>query len=233
MIVSAVEARLENQLVDLRRRQCLTRTDEAFAHRFCEDPFRVESGAIVLDRDDDVAALVVGAERQPSIGSLPGLAAALGILDAVVHAVANHVHQRVVDVLDNAPIELGVFAREDELDRLPRFLGEVADESCHLLERLADGHHAHRHGVLLQVTRDPFQLRQVPGQSLVGGHQQRRIFLEDRLRDDELADHVHEVVELARVHLDRCLAGDVVHAPSRRPAAGRSRFASSGCLFDG
>ena len=47
------------------------------------------------------------------------------------------------------------------------------------------------------------QLREVAREPLVGEPDQRRVGVDDRLHDHQLADHVDEVVELARVHLDR------------------------------
>jgi hypothetical protein len=44
----------------------------------------------------------------------------------VVDAVAHHVHQRIVDVLDHLAIELRVLARENQIDLLARMFREVA-----------------------------------------------------------------------------------------------------------
>ena len=67
-------------------------------------------------------------------------------------------------------------------------------------------HHAHRHRSALELRGDAPELRHVAGEPLVGHARERRILGDQRLQDDELADRIHEHVELARVDLDRRLA---------------------------
>ena len=102
--------------MNLRLRQRCARIDQLLRHGFAMDPLRVEPGAVVGDGDDNVAALVIGGERQPSLRRLAGAAASFGILDAVIDAVPQHVHQRIADFLDDLAIELRVFAGDDQVE---------------------------------------------------------------------------------------------------------------------
>ena len=157
--------------------------------------------------------------RSVAVRRLAGRRRARRRLDAVIDAVAHHVHQRIVDVLDDACDRARCLRpRAPGRWSCPNLLAQVAHQARHLLERLADRHHAHRHRVALQIAGDPLQLRQAAAEALVGRSRQRRIFGEDRLRDDQLADHVDEVVELPRVDLDRALVFRPVHA-SPTPAS--------------
>ena len=121
----------------------------------------------------------------------------------MVDAVARHVHQRVRDLLDHLAIELGVLAGDDEIHRLAGAAAQVAHDPRHLLERLPDRHHAQRHRVALQLGGEPPQLRHVARQAAVDERRQGRVLLNQRLDDDQLADHVHQVVELPGIDLDR------------------------------
>ena len=118
---------------------------------------------------------------------------------------------------------------QHQLDVLAGLLAEVADQPRHLLERLADRHHAHRHRVALQVAGDALQLRQAAAEALVGGRARGPGPRPgSRLRDHELADHVDQVVQLAGVDLDRArrLAGAAGPAPACR-RRGRARRAGA------
>ena len=162
---------------------------------------------------------------------MPAAVAHVWRLDAVVDAVADHVHERIGDLLDDLAIELGVLAAEHELDRLVRLAPQVADDAGDLLERLADRHHAQRHRAALQVGGDALQLAEVAGQPRVDARRQHRVFLDQRLHDDQLADGVDEAIQLARVDLDR---GVLVRRGEWRRRRGlgsadvRLRFVASG-----
>ena len=204
--------------MDVGRGELRARGDEAVAHGLGVDAIGVEAGAVVDDLDDDVAALVRGAQAQRRLGRLAGGGAALRRLDAVVDAVADHVHQRVVDVLDDLAIELGLLALQHQLDVLAGLLAQVADQAGHLLEDLPDRHHAHRHRVALQVAGDALQLGHAAAEALVDRLGEGRVGGEDRLGDDQLADHVDQVVQFAGVDLDRALRLDA----TRRRRGGRT-----------
>jgi hypothetical protein len=177
--------------------------------------------AIVGNLDDDRTALVEGAQRETAGRALAGGGARLRRLDAVIDAVADHVHQRVVHVLDDLAIEFGVLSRQRQLDRLAGALAQVADETRHLLERLANGHRAHRHRAALQLGRDATQLGEVARQLLVDNRAQRRMLVDERLQDDEFADGVDHAVQLARVDLHRGLRVAGVLRRGRRGGRGR------------
>lgn len=199
------EARLEDQLVNLRGRQRRPLGHQPLLDGLGEDAIRVQPRAIVGDLDDDVAGFVERAQADRCLGRLAGGDARIGRLHAVIHAVAQHVHQRIVDVLDHAAIELRVLALQRQVDGLARFLAQVPDQPDHLLEGLPDGHHAHGHRVALQVARDPLELREAAAEPFIGGPRERGILGEDRLGDHQFAHHVDEVVELARIDLYRPL----------------------------
>ena len=180
----------------------LVRRDQALRDGFGPDLLGVQPGAVVGDGNDDAAALVERTEHELAMGRLAGADPRFGVLDAVIHAVAHHVHQRVVDVLDDLPVKLGVLAAQFEVHGLARLPAQIADETGHLLEGLLHRHHAHGHGVALQVGRDALQLAQIPGQPFVRHAAQRGILLDHGLDDDQLTDHVDQVVQLPGVHLD-------------------------------
>ena len=70
----------------------------------------LDAGAVVAHLDDDLVAAVARAQRDHALVGLAGGAARGGQLDAVVDGVAHEVQQRVVELLDEHLVELGVAA---------------------------------------------------------------------------------------------------------------------------
>ena len=88
----------------------VVRADEAALARLGEDAVLVEAAAVVAHFDGDVAAAVTGVEMHGADGGLARRHAHVGHLDAVVHAVAHEVHQRIADLLEHGLVELGLVA---------------------------------------------------------------------------------------------------------------------------
>ena len=195
---------------------------------------RVDAPAVVGDGDHDVIAALEGLDADASLGILAARDALLARLDRVIERVADHVHQRIDELLDDQLVELGVGAAQLE----PHVLAEVDAQAAHdardLLEDLRERDHAHvEHGRLelaqLAVER-LVHLREVAADA-----RRRRVGAEPRHQladraalDHELADQVHQLVELVDVDAHRVAdrlerLGLAVSPPSRwAPAASSS-----------
>ena len=195
------EARREDEAEDLL--VCvvfLGLRQQPFLARLAHDFFAVHAAAVIANLDDDLAAFVLRREDNHALFGLAGRLALIRQLDAVIHGVADDVHQRVADVLRDVLVHLGVLADEHEPRLLAEVLRHVADDAVHLLERAADWHHAERHDAVLQffvelveLTRGLREIRKLEARE-VG------VLRHHRLRNHELADEVHEAVELVDAH---------------------------------
>ena len=112
------EAGLEDQIVDLVVGEFGVGRHEAALPRPVENAGLVESGAVVLDLDDDAAALVVGVELYR-----PGRVLARGTsyrrrLEPVVEGVAHQMDERVRYLLEHRLVELGALARQAQFHLL-------------------------------------------------------------------------------------------------------------------
>jgi hypothetical protein len=174
---------------------------------------RVDTGAVVRHLDDDVAALVVGAQRQHALGRFAGRHPHGRWLDAVVDGVAHQVGERVLDRFEQAAVQLGLPA----LHRQPHLLAagrrQVPDHAGQLRPQVLDGLHARLHDALLQLTGDQVEPLGGPGHPGVRGLGDRP----DQLvaGQHQLAHQSHERVEQVDVHPDRAV-GDA--APARGDA---------------
>ena len=154
---------------------------------------------------------------------LPARSRTPGLLDAVVEGVAHQVQQRVGEVLDHQLVQLGLLAVHPQVDLLAELLRELAHDPVEPREDLADRHHPGVDDPLLQLAQVALEIARrllevPPGAGGPGLGDQVAADLEDRgLVDDQLADDVHQAVELADVHAHR--VGERAHR--EHPFGGR------------
>ena len=89
----------------------LARLDEAALGGLAGDAGGVDAPAVVRHADDDAAAGVAGGDLQAAALRLARRDALLRRLEAVVERVADEVHERVADGVDDGAVELGVLAQ--------------------------------------------------------------------------------------------------------------------------
>ena len=203
------EAGREDEALDLRFRHLLDLRlgGEAARDRGGLDPLGAQAGAVVGDLDQDVPALVAGAEPD---GALLGLAARTPggrHLQAVIGGIADHVGQRILDQLEHLAVELGLGAVHLQLDRLAELGRQVAHDPRQLLPGDADLLHARLHDAFLQLggdVREPLQ-RPLELGILVPAHDLEQLIAGEH----QLGDHGHQMLERVDMHPDR-LVGDLV-----------------------
>ena len=175
------------------------------------------AGAVVGDLDDDVAALLAGAQLESSLGILACGLAHLRRLDAVIERVAHRVGERILDGLEQALVEFGVLAFHLQANAAAKRLGKIAHDARHLGEDVRDRLHARLHHVLAQVGRDHVETaRQQRHVGIGRGGLQHLV-----AGEHQFADQVHHAVEQNDVDAQRAFGGAVRHAwPLGRGASG-------------
>ena len=218
----------EDELHQLAIGDGLVRLEQAPVHGLAAHRRGVDAGAVVHDRDEDVVGLLHRGEQDRAGRGLAAGHPRLRRLDAVVHAVADHVHERLADLVDDGLVDAGLLALQDQLDVLPLLPGEVAHQPRKALEDMADGQHADVHHRFLQLGGDRRhllhrreQLGHLPlAPQLLG--QLAAQLVELRAVDDQLAHEIEQVIELDEVHADHARPGrDVL----RRDGRGGQRLA--------
>ena len=127
-------------------------------------------------------------------------AALLGGLDPVVHGVAHHVHQGIVDDVHQVAVDLGLLALGDEVDVLAELARHVPGQARHLAEGGFQRHHAHGHADVLQLPHDLGRVGDLFGQAVVSTTDHKAVLGHHRMRDDELAHHVDQAVQPLGAH---------------------------------
>ena len=123
----------------------------------------------------------------------------------MVDAVADHVHERLAELVDDGLVHTGVLAFEDQLHVLALLSGQVAHQTGKALEDVPDGEHPDVHDRLLELPAHPGdlvdRLEHLAARLVRDEHggEVLRGLLELGAVDDQLADQVQEVIELGEV----------------------------------
>ena len=96
--------------------------DSALLHAFVIDP-----APVVFHFNVDVVAAMVGAQDDLTLFGLASTDAIFGAFDSVGHRIANEVHQRIGDLLNDVVIELGFAAGEIQVNQFSGGFGGVTN----------------------------------------------------------------------------------------------------------
>src|SRR5690606_15414178 len=159
------ESRRADELPDVAVARIL-RNVEAALGRLGEDPLPVQARAVVRDLDDDVPALMRGAQAQRAGARLAGAHPRFRLLDAVIDRIADDMRQGIDELFDDAFVELGLLALENEVDLLAQHRREIAHEPRKTAEYEVDRDHADAEHRFLQLARVALELREALPQPL-------------------------------------------------------------------
>ena len=228
------KARCEDQVDDFRvahGRERFRGNDVALV-RHLTNSSHIDAAAVVRDFEHDVLALAERAYADGRDGRFAGGRAHRGILDAVIDRVAQHVHQRLEEHLDDRLVRLGVVSLDHQPGGLAEIRGHFAYQARKALKRDAQRKDAHREHGSLQLADEPFE----GGMPVLERRGQRGAFVlreldrvADRvLGDGELAGQTDQRVDSRSVDAQRLRAGVLAAQarparPVRRPACPRAR----------
>ena len=187
--------------------------DDAAIDGLADHGGQIDAAAVVAGFDDHLVALVIGVEADGSLGRLAGGDAVERRLDAVIDGVAQQVHHGFGQGVQNALVEVGVFAFDDDVDLAAGLLGGVAHHARQAAEHLLHGHHADLHDRALQLVENlRLEEQHVGGFGAQGGVAQAAVHLGQQLLhhalgDDELADQVEDHVDALGLDADDILGG--------------------------
>src|ERR1700744_5433781 len=179
--------------------------DQSFFDGFAADFVGVETAAIVGNLDDDLAAFVIGAEKEAAFGGFADGDAAFGLFDAVIDGISNDVRGRIFDRLDDGLVEFGFFAFHLDAHLFAAHRSDVAHGARKFAPDVADGLHARLHHAFLQFGGDEVEA--------LAGREQTGVFggvreLENLVAgEDKFADEIHQLVEQRDVDADGAFTG--------------------------
>ena len=90
-------------------------------------------------------------------GGLPTRSALVARLDAVIDRVADHVHERVGQLLDDELVDLGLGAGDDQVHLLVVLARDLPHDARELVEDLPERHHPHFEDAVLHLREVPLE----------------------------------------------------------------------------
>jgi hypothetical protein len=83
--------------------------------------------------------------NEPRMPWLARRDASLGVFEAVIGRIADHMHQRIGQPLDHRLVEFGLLAGRRQIDLLAQIARQVVNKAAEPPEQRADRHHADAH----------------------------------------------------------------------------------------
>jgi hypothetical protein len=112
------EPRRHNEREDLGLRKLGAAIDQALLDGAGTHGLHIQAAPVVANLDQHIGAGVPGRKVNGSGGGFAGRAAGFRGLDAVIHAVADQMDQRIAQLIDDGLIQLRIGAFDGELDFL-------------------------------------------------------------------------------------------------------------------
>ena len=167
-----------------------------------------DAASVVRDGDLDRAAALFRCELDSRARRLPCCLSLARRLDSVANGVADHVHERLGQALQNDSVELGVVPADQELDILPLGRGDVADSAGKRRGDRRERHHAHLDRGILQLAEQPATQVELVGHCLVAA----AAIVADHVLEPAAVEHglgheVEQAINLLRRHADRTSIG--------------------------
>src|ERR1700704_6651489 len=105
----------------------------------------IEACAIVGDLHYDVARIVEGFEDDFSAGILPQSATVLGRFQSVVDGIADHVHERVMNMFEDGGVNFDAFSDHQHARKLSALPSGVTHTPSEAVKRRSHRDHADLH----------------------------------------------------------------------------------------
>lgn len=112
-------------------------------------------------------------------------------------------HERVAELFEDRLVDLGLLARDREIDLLAKLLAHITHETRETIKREADRQHANSEHALLELARVTGQLDQTIAELIdLADREVLTDLAQHRLRDDELTHDVDKRIDLFDVYTD-------------------------------
>ena len=170
------------------------------------DRLDIDPSAVIDHLDNRQAPLAVGGDRDRSPLRLALLHPLRSRFNAVIHGVADEVHQRVYEQFDDFAIDLRFFSQHGQFDLLAGALRQLAHHPGEPFEQRVDAHQSQRHDAVLEPVGDAANafghFPQLPGRlgRPSSGSQPGEGVLQPVFGNGKLRHLIHEVVHLVGRH---------------------------------
>ena len=178
----------------------LTLRNHSLLDRLSANLVRINARTVIRDHDDDVISLMTRNESDLADARFPLCLTRIGALNTVVEGVAQKVHDRIPDLIDNGAVKLCLLALDGEVDLLPQFLGHIAHHTRESVEHSTDRNHTDLHNNVLQVARHAVHL--LERLHKIAHAMRLSDLFKTHLVDDQLTHEVHQSIKFFNIDTD-------------------------------
>jgi hypothetical protein len=115
---------MKNEIENLRFRQILISCDQVGRNCFLNNPFFIQPLSVILNLDDEIAALVIGTQIDGSISGFSFLFPSSG-LSIVIDAFRIMCHQGLIQLIDDVSVDLGILSVHLQSDLFAGIFGQI------------------------------------------------------------------------------------------------------------
>src|SRR5437016_7006450 len=116
--------------------------------------FPIDAASVITDLDHDLVSLMISIERHRTLGRLSGADALFRRFNSMVDSVAYQMSQWFRQHVEDALIEIGVLAAQDERHFFTTRLRYISQDAWKTAKELFHGNHANLHDRFLQIVDD-------------------------------------------------------------------------------
>ena len=124
----------------------------------------------------------------------------IGALNTMVERVAQEMHDRITDLVDNGTVKLSLLTLDREVDVLAKFLRYITHHAWEAIEHSTDWNHADLHDNVLQIASDTIHL--LESLHKVAQAMCLTNLLQTNFIDNELTHEVHKRIKFFDVNAD-------------------------------
>ena len=135
----------------------MLRGNQSAFHGLCAQFFEIESGTVIANFDIDLATFVIRPKMKYALGWLACSPARFRLFNAVIHSVADHVGQWILDGFNDGLIEFSFGAFHFDAHLFAASGGNIANRSGKLSPDVSYRLHPGFHYPFLQLSGDQIQ----------------------------------------------------------------------------
>ncbi len=180
-------------------------TEQTRLARARHDLHRVHAAAVIGNFEHHHVAHARGAQTDDGALRLASGGALGRRFNAVTDRIPHQVKNRIEHALDEELVDLGILAAHLEFDVLARLSRQIAHHERHAAKNLSHRDEPDAHDAFAQIAQVSFDderrfLDRAPFDGRDARLDAREGIAKARARDDEIADHAHQIVEASEVH---------------------------------
>ena len=145
-------------MIDFFIRQIASIRNNALLNGLFDNFLTIQASSIIFDGDANIPPIMIRMKADRAFGGFPLRQTLFRRFQPMVGRIPDQMRQRIANRLDQGFIQFGFFTGHHQLDLLPAFAGQIANQPRKSMKGTADRHHPDRHHAFLKLPSVALQL---------------------------------------------------------------------------